>query len=158
MKPKFKPSQTLQLALQNTILLCSSDRFLNKHSRMYTTKGILPTPNNHSCIVMLVIFFDMYTLLCVNVSCSVLPYSLRHHGLQTARLLCPWNFPAKNTRVSSHSLLQEIFLTQGLNLGFLHCRQILYCLNHQEILYAYSKCSHGSINLELLSLKFFFPF
>ena len=30
-----------------------------------------------------------------------------------------------------HSLLQEIFLTQGLHLGPLHCRQILYCLSHQ---------------------------
>ena len=30
-----------------------------------------------------------------------------------------------------HALLQGIFLTQGSNLGFLHCRQILYCLSHQ---------------------------
>ena len=28
-----------------------------------------------------------------------------------------------------HSLLQRIFLTQGLNLGLLHCRQILYGLS-----------------------------
>ena len=33
--------------------------------------------------------------------------------------------------MSSHSLLQGIFLTQELNLGLLHCRQILYHLNHQ---------------------------
>ena len=33
---------------------------------------------------------------------------------------CPWDFPDKNTGVGCHSLLQEIFLTQGLNLGFLH--------------------------------------
>ena len=26
------------------------------------------------------------------------------------------------------------FPTQGLSLGFLHCRQILYCLSHQGIL------------------------
>ena len=32
----------------------------------------------------------------------------------------------KNTRVSSLSLLQRIFLTQELNWGLLHCRQILY--------------------------------
>ena len=32
-----------------------------------------------------------------------------------ARLLCPWNFPGKNTVVSCHFLLQGIFLTQGLN-------------------------------------------
>ena len=29
-----------------------------------------------------------------------------------------------------HSLLQGIFPTQGSNLGFLHCRQILYCLSN----------------------------
>ena len=29
------------------------------------------------------------------------------------------------------SLIQRIFPTQGLNLGFLHCRQILYHLSHQ---------------------------
>ena len=28
-----------------------------------------------------------------------------------------------------HSLPQRIFLTQGLNLGLLHCRQILYHLS-----------------------------
>ena len=32
--------------------------------------------------------------------------------------------------VVSHSLLQGIFLTQGLNPGLLHCRQILYYLSH----------------------------
>ena len=37
----------------------------------------------------------------------------------------------KNTGVGCHSLLQEIFPTQGLNLGFLHYRQTLYCLSHQ---------------------------
>ena len=35
-------------------------------------------------------------------------------------------FPGKNTGMGSHSLLQGIFLTQGSNLGLLHCRQILY--------------------------------
>ena len=34
----------------------------------------------------------------------------------------------KNAGVGSHSLLQEIFLTQGSNSGLLHCRQILYFL------------------------------
>ena len=40
---------------------------------------------------------------------------LQPHGLQPARLLCPWDCPGKNTRVGCHSLLQGIFLTQGLN-------------------------------------------
>ena len=33
--------------------------------------------------------------------------------------------------MSSYSLLQGIFPTQGLNPGHLHCRQILYLLSHQ---------------------------
>ena len=44
--------------------------------------------------------------------------SLRPHGLQPSRLLCPWDFPGRNTGVGYHSLLQGIFPTQGLNLGF----------------------------------------
>ena len=32
-----------------------------------------------------------------------------------ARLLCPWDFPGKNTGVGCHFLLQGIFPTQGLN-------------------------------------------
>ena len=47
-----------------------------------------------------------------------------------ARLLCPWKSPEKNTEVSSHSLHQGIFPTQGSNLGCLHYRQILHHLSH----------------------------
>ena len=32
-----------------------------------------------------------------------------------ARLVCPWNFPGKNTGVGCHFLLQGIFPTQGSN-------------------------------------------
>ena len=35
-------------------------------------------------------------------------------------LLCPWDFPGKNTGVGCHFLLQGIFLTQGSNSGVLH--------------------------------------
>ena len=41
------------------------------------------------------------------------------------RLLCPWDFPGKDTGVDCHFLLQGIFLAQGSNQGLLHCRQIL---------------------------------
>ena len=37
-----------------------------------------------------------------------------------------------NTGEGSHSLLQGIFQTQALNPCPLLCRQILYCLSHQE--------------------------
>ena len=42
----------------------------------------------------------------------------------------PWNSPGQNTGVGSCSLLQGIFPTQGSNPGLLHCRQMLYPLNH----------------------------
>ena len=35
--------------------------------------------------------------------------SLHPHGWQPTRLLCPWDFPGKNTAVGCHSLLQRIF-------------------------------------------------
>ena len=66
-----------------------------------------------------------------SVSRSVVSNFLRPHGLQPTRLLCPWDSPGKNTGVDSHSLLQGVSLTQGLNLALLHCRQILYHLSHQ---------------------------
>ena len=37
-----------------------------------------------------------------------------------ARLLCPWDFPGKNTGVCCHFLLQGIFLTQGLKTHLLY--------------------------------------
>ena len=60
--------------------------------------------------------------LCVNR--SVVSDYLWPHGLQPARLLCPWNFQGKNTGMGCHFLLQGIFPTQGSNLCFLH---LLYC-------------------------------
>ena len=47
------------------------------------------------------------------------------------RLLRPWDFPGKKTGVGCHFLLQEIFPTQGLNLGLQHYRQTLCHLSHQ---------------------------
>ena len=45
--------------------------------------------------------------------------SVQPHGLQSARLLCPWDSPGKNTGVGYCALLQGIFPTQGLNLHLL---------------------------------------
>ena len=41
--------------------------------------------------------------------------SLQPHGLQPARLLCPWDFPDKSTGAGCHFLLQGIFSIQGLD-------------------------------------------
>ena len=43
----------------------------------------------------------------------------------------PLKLPGQNIGVGSHSLLQGIFPTQGLNPGLPHSRQILYQLSHQ---------------------------
>ena len=43
----------------------------------------------------------------------------------------PWNSLGQNIEVGYHSLHQGIFLTQGLNLGLLHCKQILSHLSYQ---------------------------
>ena len=74
--------------------------------------------------------------------------SLGHHGLQPARLLCPWDSPGKNPGVGCHFLLQGLFLTQGLSPGLLHRRQIVYGLSHQRSLiytlkdYGYIYCMY----------------
>ena len=52
--------------------------------------------------------------LCEPMDCSLPGSSV--HGI----------FPGKNTGVGCHFLLQGIFLTQELNPGLLHGRQILY--------------------------------
>ena len=47
--------------------------------------------------------------------------------------ISPWNSPGQNTGVgqnTSHSLLQGIFPTQGLNPGLPRRRRILYLLSH----------------------------
>ena len=39
--------------------------------------------------------------------------TLQKYGLKPIRLLCPWHFPAEDTGVGCHALLQEILLTPG---------------------------------------------
>ena len=45
----------------------------------------------------------------VCVSRSVVSNSLRPHGLQPTRFLCPWDSPGKSTGVGCHFLLQNTF-------------------------------------------------
>ena len=52
----------------------------------------------------------------VSESHSVVSDSLRPHGLYS-----PWNSPGQNIGVGSLSLLQGIFMTQGLDPGLSHC-------------------------------------
>ena len=57
----------------------------------------------------------------------------------------------KNTGVGSLSFLQQIFLTQELNQGLLHCREILYQLNYPESLVVTSRAYSLIVVHRLLS-------
>ena len=64
---------------------------------------------------------------------QVMSASLQPHGVQPARLLCPWNFPGKNTGVGCHFLLQGVFPTQGSSphlLSLLHWWEDFLPLHH----------------------------
>ena len=50
----------------------------------------------------------------------VVSNSLGPHGLWTARVFCPWDFPGKNTGVGFYFLLQGIFLAHRSNPCLLH--------------------------------------
>ena len=90
--------------------------------------------------VCLCVCVSVYVCVCVCFSRSVMSNSLGPHGLQPDRLFCPWDSPGKNTGVGNHALLQGIFPTQGLNLGHLCCRQILYHLTQHRYIYLAFKC------------------
>ena len=69
--------------------------------------------------------------MCV-LSGSAMSDSVWPHGLQPARLPCPWNLPDKNAGVGCHFLLQGSFLTQGLNLCLLHRQPASLPLSHLQ--------------------------
>ena len=65
----------------------------------------------------------------------VCAHSVLSRSLQPHRLLCPWDFPGKNTGAGCHFLLQGIFLTQGSNpslCSFLHWEADSLPLHHLE--------------------------
>ena len=73
-------------------------------------------------------YIQSETKVLVTQSCLlVTPWTVAHQ----APLSMEFSILGQNTGVGCHSLLHGIFLTQGLNLGPLHCRQTLYQLSHQ---------------------------
>ena len=61
---------------------------------------------------------------------SVVSDSLWPYGLYPARLLCPWDFPGKNTGMGCHALFQGIFLAQGSNTHLWHWQADSLPLSH----------------------------
>ena len=82
--------------------------------------------------------------------CSVMYESLEPHGLKPTRLLCPGNFPGKNTEVGCCFLIQGIFLTQGSNLA------VLYLLHWQVDSWpraAWEAHVNGLVSVKLVHFK-----
>ena len=91
----------------------------------------------------------------VCVSHSFVSDTLRLHGLQSTRLLCPWNSLGKNTGVRCHSLLQGIFPTQGLNPGFCITGRFFIFWATREVVVGSVQFSHSVLfhSLELHGLQ-----
>ena len=111
--------------------------------------------------------------LCCMCECSVESDSLRPHGLQPARLLCPWNFPGKNTGVGCPFLLQVIsepFIKDTALLPLNYLRNLFFKkVNRSRILwlflyflpcstdlqvYSYASIIHLNYNSFQLNLEF----
>ena len=81
----------------------------------------------------------LYTMLCLVAQsypspCDPMEYSPPGSSVHG-------DSPGKNTGGGCHALLQEIFPTQGLKPGLLHCRRTLYHLSHQGSLWLYTSLS-----------------
>ena len=88
-----------------------------------------------------------YSVAAPLFSCSVVSDSLRPHGLQPSRLLCPWDFPGTNTRMGCHLLHQGIFPTQGSNPHLLHWQADSVPLSHLGSSCIVSSCERLQIKL-----------
>ena len=69
------------------------------------------------------------------------------HSVMSAKDLCPWDFPDKNTRVGCHSLLQGIFLTQVIKPMSPALQVDFLPLSHQGNPYIYIIYTHIFIYL-----------
>ena len=100
-----------------------------------TLKSLLQHHSSKASILRCSVFFIVqfsHPYMTTGKSHSVMSNSLRPNELYSARFLCPWDSPGKNTGMGSHSLFQGIFPMQESNSGLLYCKQILYHLSHQE--------------------------
>ena len=75
--------------------------------------------------------------------------------LQLTRLLCPWDFPGKNTGVDCHALLQGIFPTKGSNSGLLNWKWIpVWAIRTQNILFLFSNRKWESWDISIMSIAY----
>ena len=102
--------------------------------------------NVHRHIFIYEIHSPIYYFHCCLVAKSC-PTLLCPYGLYATRLLCPWDSPGKNTGVGCRFLLQDLFLTQELNLSLLHWQMESIPLSHHASMYIYIH-THRNMNLK----------
>ena len=61
------------------------------------------------------------SICCCCLVTKLCPNLLHIHGLQPTRLLCPTDFPGKNTGVGGHCLHQVLFPTPGRDRTYVSC-------------------------------------
>ena len=95
------------------------------------------------------------------LSRSVMSNSLQPHELEPTRLLCPWNFPGKNSGVGFHFLFHGVFFPiEGSNLRLLqllHWQRGSLPLSHLGSPISGLTCTkYGIFFLHYFTLDFFF--
>ena len=98
-----------------------------KNSLSGNNNGLETAEEKNSLFKIQYIIYIRYHIFSL-VHLFVTPWTVAHE----VPLSMGFPRPDKNTGVSCHFPLQRIFPTQGSKLGFLHCRQILYCLSHNN--------------------------
>ena len=82
----------------------------------------------------------------------------RPHGLSPIRLLCPWDFPGKNTGVGCHFLLQGILLTRDQTRVSYIGRLVLYHWATWEVssIYMYQIITWYALNFHNIIYQLYF--
>ena len=101
LKPRSHPSHPTPLSHHNYSFLKRQQYLADMiYLMMIKLNNLFKASISRHTVGMLFHFFLLFYIVFVVLSHSVVSNSLRSHGLQPSRLLCPWNFPGKNTGVS----------------------------------------------------------
>ena len=113
--PALSPVRMLSSAPESFVKLLSdtfSWIFLRGFKVENSQPDCITCPSLRDTAIVILDASGFFCCCLVAQSCLTL---LESHGLQSTRLLCPWDSPSKNSRVGCHALLQGIILTQGSN-------------------------------------------
>ena len=115
------------LLFSKILLILNIEKFITSHGKNFLANPILKFSlgSSEEASYRTETPASFFWCCCCCLVAKPCPALLWPHRLQPARLLCPWDFPGKNTGVGGHFLLQGIFPTQGTHVSCAG-RQILY--------------------------------